>query len=66
MTDETTISVTHRVPVALLVALTALADELDRPRSRLMNEAYADLLHKYERERQTREERPALPVEMAA
>lgn len=44
---EITTMISHRIPLDLLAALDVLAESLDRPRSRLMNEAYRDLLSKY-------------------
>jgi predicted transcriptional regulator len=45
--DET-VMISHRMPVEILAALDTLAARLDRPRSRLLNEACRDLLRKHE------------------
>jgi predicted transcriptional regulator len=39
--------ITTRIPVVLLVSVDRLAERLNRPRSRLINEALRDLLAKH-------------------
>lgn len=59
VSEPRTEPIKHRTPVDVLEALDRLALRLDRPRSRLINEALRDLLAKYG-------ETPAEPLAEAA